>query len=293
MNPKGEKEYIILADESLRDGKYFSNFYGGVLVGASQHDKLSARLNKLKVKLGFHGEVKWSKVTDQYLDRYLKLVDGFFKEVKAGRVKVRIMFTKNSNVPPRAVASDMEGYFKLYYQFIKHAFGLQYAATRPRGTRVRLLFDQWPRTGASSAAFRQFLTKLTHSPEFREARLRVEAQDIAEVRSHDHVLLQCLDVVLGAMAFRLNDMHKEMPPGRKRRGRRTIAKENLYKAINDHIQSNRKGFNIGISTGKTDGMESLWKDPYRHWCFVPKNATYDDGKTKGAERKRKGPSAPT
>ncbi|MBI5153803.1 DUF3800 domain-containing protein [Candidatus Poribacteria bacterium] len=232
MAVKPEKEYIVLADESLKDGKFFSNFYGGIIVGASQHDRVSARLNHLKVTLGFHGEVKWSKVTDQYLDRYLKLVDGFFREVKAGRVKVRIMFTSNANIPPRPVASDREGYFKLYYQFIKHAFGLRFAPARPRGTRIRLLFDQWPRTGAGSAAFRRFLTKLSHSPEFRQARLRVESQDIAEVSSHDHVLLQCLDVVLGAMAFRLNDMHKERPPGERQGGsaqsqRRTSTRQSM------------------------------------------------------------------
>jgi hypothetical protein len=31
-----EKEYIIFCDESDRFGKYYSNFYGGVIVGPSQ-----------------------------------------------------------------------------------------------------------------------------------------------------------------------------------------------------------------------------------------------------------------
>ena len=39
--------------------------------------------------------------------------------------------------------------------------------------------------------------------------------------------MQCLDIVLGAMAFRLNDMHKEKRPDTNRRGKRTIAKEKL------------------------------------------------------------------
>lgn len=292
MSPNSEKEYIILADESVKSGRYFSNFYGGVLVGASQHDRVSHRLNSLKTKLRLHGEVKWSKVTNQYLDRYLQFVEGFFGEVRAGSVKVRIMFTANSNVPPREVASDPDGYFKLYYQFIKHAFGLQHAPTHPNGTRVRLLFDQWPQTGASATAFRQYLTKLSRSPEFRRARLRVDTQDIAEVRSHDHVLLQSLDLVLGSMAFRLNDMHKIRPPGQTRRGKRTIAKAELYKAINAKIRAILPGFNIGISTGRKNGRRSAWLDPYRHWRFVPKRATYQDEKTKGAAKKRR-PSAPT
>jgi hypothetical protein len=33
------------------------------------------------------------------------------------------------------------------------------------------------------------------------------------------VLAQCLDIVLGAIAFRLNDKHKEIPDGQNRRKR--------------------------------------------------------------------------
>lgn len=31
-----EKEYIIFCDESDKYGKYYSNFYGGAIVGASK-----------------------------------------------------------------------------------------------------------------------------------------------------------------------------------------------------------------------------------------------------------------
>jgi len=92
-----------------------------------------------------------------------------------------------------------------------------------------------------------------------------------EVDSHKHILLQCLDMVLGAMAFRLNEMHLEKEPGKRLRGKRTIAKERLYKHILERIRKIYPNFNIGISTSLQGEVENLWKYPYRHFRFVPKN----------------------
>ena len=66
-----EKQYLIYADESHRKGKYFSNFYGGALVNYIYLEKISNKLNLKKEELGLFQEVKWTKVTEQYLDKYL------------------------------------------------------------------------------------------------------------------------------------------------------------------------------------------------------------------------------
>jgi hypothetical protein len=94
---------------------------------------------------------------------------------------------------------------------------------------------------------------------------------MAEVDSKEHVILQALDVILGSIQFRLNDKHLEKPEGSRVRGKRTIAKERVYKHILAGIRqvSGRKAFNIGISTGMDVGWESRWLDPYRHWLFKP------------------------
>lgn len=86
------------------------------------------------------------------------------------------------------------------------------------------------------------------------------------------MLLQCVDVVLGAMQFRLNDKHKEKPEGSRTRGKRTIAKEGVYRHILARIQQVYPRFNISLPTSLRDDMTNLWKDPYRHWLFVPKDA---------------------
>ena len=272
--PMPDKEYIIFCDESDITGKYYSNFYGGVLIGSSQLDRVNRRLNAEKQKLNLFGEVKWSKVTENYLAKYQSLMQAFFHEVRRGRVRVRIMFRQNVHAPVGLSAEQIEGtYFRLYYQFIKHAFGLAYRVpTRPRAT-LKLYFDEFPETKRAASQFKGFILGLHTSREIRNAGFRILAENIAEIRSHDHVLAQCLDIVLGAIAFRLNNKHKEIPPGKKRRGKRTVAKEKLYRSILAEISRIKPKFNIGMSTS-VPTVEDKWSAPYLHWRFVPTRREY-------------------
>jgi len=104
--------------------------------------------------------------------------------------------------------------------------------------------------------------------------------NVAEVKSHDHVVLQCLDIVIGAICFRLNDKHKIKQKGMNRRGNRTIAKEKLYKSILRRIRDIYPNFNIGTTTGRKNGIEYTWLHPYRHWRFIPSDYKYDKLRTK-------------
>ena len=271
------RQYLIFCDESDKQGKFYSNFYGGVIVSARDYNHVTNRLNAKKLELGFFGEVKWSKMSaGAYLEKYQALMSAFFDEVRAGRVRVRIMFRQNAQAANRLSPQQQDnGYFLLYYQFIKHAFGLLHlppCGPNERGFKLRLYFDEFPETREKIQNFRGFLLGLQNNARLREAKVTIAAEDIAEVNSRDHVLLQCLDIVLGAMSFRLNDKHREFPPDKKRRGRKTIAKEKLYKFILAEICTIRPNFNCGSNTGMDNGSISRWEDPYRHWSFKPKDA---------------------
>lgn len=52
-----EKEHLIFCDESDVSGRYYSNFYGGVMVGSSQYDRITARIKTEKARLNLLGEV--------------------------------------------------------------------------------------------------------------------------------------------------------------------------------------------------------------------------------------------
>lgn len=266
-------------------GDFFSNFYGGVLVGSSQLVPATERINAVKASQNLHGEIKWQKVTANYLEKYKAVVDALFDELEAGTVKLRIMFTQNSH-EPTALSDEQRrlSYWLLYYQFVKHAFGFSRMPPTDLHTHLRVYFDQFPQTGEEAAKFKDFIEALERSAEFKAARLRIRRHDIAEVDSHDHALLQCLDVVLGAICFRLNDKHLVKPAGSRVRGSRTIAKEKLYRHIHQRICALRPNFNIGITTG--GGAESRWSLPYCHWRFLPREHKYDQAKTKGGRNKK-------
>lgn len=275
------KEYIIYADESISRGEYYSDFYGGLLVSSNDIEIISRRLQREKDKQHFFDEIKWSKVTSNYLEKYIAVTDVFFNYIKKDCVKVRIMFSQNIHVPVGLEDYHHEyRYHILYYQFIKHAFGLRYSNRKRDPINLRVYFDKLPDTKEKNAMFKGHILGLGRSPEFRNANIRIKSDQIAEINSHEHVLLQCLDIVLGAMQFRLNNKHKVKPPGQRVRGKRTIAKEKLYKHILKRIQEIYPNFNIGISTGMKGGPKDTWQLPYRHWKFKPKNSILDTSKSK-------------
>jgi len=122
------KELIIYCDESSSRGTHFSDFYGGALVGSDDVDAVRSILAEKKRSLNFLGEVKWTKITENYEQKYIALMDTFFDLIGNGHVKVRIMFTQNmyAAVGLKKEHTDNK-YFVLYYQFIKHAFGFVHA----------------------------------------------------------------------------------------------------------------------------------------------------------------------
>ena len=245
------------------------------MAGSTHYQRITQRLNETKEELHLFGEVKWQKVTKQYLDKYQTLIKVFFDEIRQGHLKVRIMFRQNANQPVGLQPEQRKlEYFLLYYQFIKHAYGLKYV---PEPTRLRLYFDTFPDTREKAEQFKGYLLGLTKMKGWQ--RIDVHCEDITEVNSHDHVLLQCLDVTLGSMSFRLNDKHKAKPPGAYRRGKRTIAKEKLYKAILGEIRRIRPGFNIGVSTS-VNQLTERWSEPYLHWNFVPSQSRFNNHLTK-------------
>ena len=272
-----EKEYIIFCDESDKFGKYYSNFYGGAIVGASKYQKITDELNRSKEKHNFFGEIKWSKVSENYLDKYKKVISDFFKYVSRGDIKVRIMFTHNRYVPQNLTSEKRDvGYFLLYYQFIKHAFGLRYIPFQKEGTRLRLFFDVFPHKKEKGEQFKGYLQALQFNSWFKKANIIIPKQEIAEVDSRNHVILQFTDLILGSIAFRLNDKHKEKIAGKNYRGKKTIAKEKLYKHILSEICKIRPHFNIGISTSERGDKKNRWKLPYMHWRFIPKDSVADE-----------------
>jgi len=267
------REYIIYCDESESKGRVFSNFYGGALVDSDHIEPVKAEIAALKKQLNLFGEIKWSKISTNYHKKYIEMMDLFFDLVRDGKVKIRIMFTQNARARSRRLTKDHieNEYAILYYYFIRHAFGLRYSPVQPKGVRVRIYPDRLPLNSDQVETFKDFLVRLGNRSEFRNCRLQFSLDDITEVVSHDHDVLQCLDVVLGAMNFRLNRKYRDKPEGAKQRSEKTRAKEKVYKRINKRIREIYPHFNIGITTGHQGDRSNRWNHAYRHWNFRTSN----------------------
>ena len=72
------------------------------------------------------------------------------------------------------------------------------------------------------------------------------------------------------MNFKLNEFNRIKPEGKNKRGKRTVAKEKLYKHILQCIEDIIPNFNIGITTGRHGYNNPHWELPYNHWRFKPK-----------------------
>lgn len=277
-------ELIIYCDESTKKGQYYSDFYGGVLVRSVDQERVIETLANKMAELELGAEVKWTKISENYAPKYIALMDTFFDFVEEGVLKGRVKFTQNAfKIDERRLTKEQKEheFFILYYYFIKLAFGLQHATSPAQPQRVRINFDELPDSKAKCDRFKKFICSIPDQNEYRGSGIIIEPTDLYEVDSKNHVLLQCIDVVLGAMQFRLNDLHKVIPPGQRRRGKRTVAKEKVFKHISRRIRGVYPNFNIGTSTSKKGNAANIWHHEYRHWKFVPRDAEYDGSLTKG------------
>lgn len=244
----------------------------------SRHVKeFNTRIGKILSKTAINGEeIKWQRVNAFTLEPYTQIVDELFDILSEGKAKIRIFFRHNRYKPVGLSGEDKRNeYTKLYYQFIKHAFGLR-EAPKDSDNRLRLFIDEMPIPNEQRKVFLGYLYGLKDIPEFKCRNVQIIENGIAEVNSKLHLPLQVMDLILGSMCFRLNNKHKMKDATTGKRPKRTVCKEKLYKYIQKKIciLTNRR-FNIGESTGIHCNADR-WAMPYRHWSFVPYSSEITD-----------------
>lgn len=260
-------EYIIYCDESSSQGEFFVDFYGGCIVDGKYITTITNELNQKAQELNLTSEIKWTRVTENYLDKYISIITLFFKYIREGKIKIRIMFRKKESAR-NVISTTDDKYFKLYYQFIKHSFGLRHIPKNSNAS-IRIYLDKLPDRIEKCERFKDYLYAMQQTKFFEDSGIKILKENIVEIDSKHHIIQQCVDIILGSMYFRLNKLHLAKVPGQSRRGKRTIAKETLYKHIFNEINNILPHFNIGISTGKRNFTNPHWESPYEHWLFTP------------------------
>ncbi len=274
---------FIWFDESDRHGEFYSNFYGGILIPSHYLREVMERMRTIVDEVGINDEIKWQKVNIYHFEKYVKLVDGLFDLAKEEKLKIRIFFRHNQYSALRLTTEEKKAdYQMLYYQFIKYAFGLPYA-NNDSIQSLTLYLDEIPLRRIERDDFISHLRSLSKDPVLKGKGLTIAEDGIVEVNSKNHLPLQFMDVILGAMCFKLNEKDKLKQEGKNKIGQRTLLKLKLYKHINSRIREIYPNFNIGVTTPIRVPSDT-GTQVYRHWSFIPKYHTRDTSRTKRAKK---------
>lgn len=251
------KHYVIVCDESTRSGRAYSYFYGGAIVEESKYDKISDKLNMFKERIGIFDEIKRTKITLANVNKYIEMLDFFFTFVKSGDIRVRVMFSPNENLEilPKI---ENDTFAKFYYLFIRQAFALPFAND---DINLRLIFDVLPETKEKVATFKEYLIRnLTHIRDnSATSKVDLSIQNIQEVDSKKHIILQMVDVIVGLIDFYVNDDQKK--------SKRWFAKHKIAEVLLSYIQEIHPNFDIYITTKPLKG-HNAWIDRYKHFIYT-------------------------
>lgn len=265
--------YVVYADEAWTHdpGLRFWRFYGGAMLLASDRERIERELLELQARLGIPGEIKWTKVRPFNWERVAVVLDRFLDFVQAGEIKLRYMWLDQMFQTPDALTEYHRryGYYILYYFFLVLAFGLPYHDSDEIVDIARFLPDKLPDEPEKRREFEQFLCQC-HQLRRYHGHSQFRISNVGEAHSHDHIILQCVDVIIGAVGFRLNHMHKAKQPN-GRRAEATKVKEKLYERIRDRLgeidmgERGGQAFAIGVNTGKGSDFANLWRHKFRQW----------------------------
>ncbi len=295
-NPKGlrisgslflmARIYELCADEAWTHGgtplnRYWC-FFGGIFGLESDLSKLELALARIVQTHGHKIEIKWANVSRQSQSLYIELLNEFFSQLTSKDIKYRQRFLDRMHVyvPARneTKQSALDTQYRVYYQFLKHHFGLQYL---PRAQNqfdtVFIRLDEHS-SQEHKLVLKTFAEKLPHWLGRTDLHFHVSF-----VESKAHLRLQICDLIMGAAGSYGIKMHLKRQPGQrgmsgKQKLRLEIAKY-IYEKIKEIVlnQRNTRAFNWFDTTGIDDSVENQLHHKIRIWKFVPKSHRVDRG----------------
>jgi len=247
-----KNEYIIFCDESEKEGPKFSNFYGGAIIEFKKFENINRQLKNLIKELNLN-EIKRQKVSINYLEKYKQMLNKFFDFVKAGDIKVRIIFSQTNKLDQTKEFKRFR-YSKFYYMFIKYAFGLSYLPET--GNILRLYFDQLPTNKPDSLEFKEHIKNLQYTKPLRK-KIKITSDNIVDVDSKEHPIIQCVDLITGVIEYYANWFE----PGQtlSNRGK---AKIELYELIHQRVEEINPSYFEHLETFEYLNAKTAWKKKY-------------------------------
>ena len=256
------ERYVIVCDESTRHGKSYSYFYGGAIIKESNYQKINNILSMYSCSKNL-GEIKRTKIDLYNYKNYIEVLELFFTFIKSSDIKARVMFAKNDELDIIPKSQD-ETYCKFYYLFLRYAFSLYYAK---KDISLRVVVDDLPETKDACIKFKTYLVNNLNNIKLADCnRVSLIEKDIEEVDSKKHLILQCMDVIMGLVDFSLNSTEQDFSSNRGK------AKLLVWNFIKEQILEIHPDFIFDTTTQPLYSIKG-WKDVYKHF-------TYKKGKNK-------------
>lgn len=284
--------YEIYADEAWTHGGQPLNRYwclfGGIFGSEPALERLNTELKQIKASHGIKGEVKWTNVTAKNIVCCQDMIDCLFRHLRSSDIKYRQQFLDRAlvriPVPGEVPVTDLTVQFKLFYQFLKHAFGLRFMPTSQSGNITLLIrLDNH-----SSIKHKDDLSDFVeHLPTFwgrNDLNIKVSF-----INSAKHERLQICDLLMGAAGFHGNKIYKRRKPAQggmpAQRGmtEKQKLKASLAKHVYNHLRKldsecrGSQAFNWFETTGLKGNQNNRYEYKIRIWKFKPSQYQRDKG----------------
>lgn len=172
------------------------------------------------------------------------------------------MFSPNEELRRDIPHSLNDTYTKFYFAFIKNAFNIFYAK---KNIKLRILFDDLPETKEQCAKFKKILIhSIISNRKPNTNKVFIKKQDIVEVDSQKHILLQCMDVITGLLDFSLNTDVYEI-----KQSNRAKAKQKVWEFVLQKILEINPSINFDKTTSPIYSHKG-WNCPYQHFVYHQK-----------------------
>lgn len=270
-------KYQLFADEAWTHnsqplGRYHY-FFGGIFGLESDLDRLDSELRKIVKKHNVKTEIKWSKISPNHMDCYKEMIDCLADFILNHNIKYRQMFKDRSyhyeNIDN---LSELDIQFKLYYQFLKHAFGFQFLPVLPNNEKHKILLRL---DGHSSQKHKDELDKFVIDLPRILGRLDIDIK-VTYIDSSKFLRLQVCDLVMGAAGYKGNKIDKRRPHGQRGMTKNQKLKLELanyiYEKLRDIDCKDRgsKAFSWFETTGTGGDKRCYFTHKLRIWKFIPK-----------------------
>lgn len=203
-----QKTFNIYCDESCHiehDHKRFM-LLGSVSSAYNQVKRHTERIKKLKEEHHFYGEIKWSNVSNSQLRFYKELLDYFFDT----DLRFRAVVVDKAKINNGAFNQNFDTfYYKMYYYLLIHNKNSQYA------------YNVYLDIKDDLSAYKVQKLKEILNTQFGVFRT------VQNIRSHESILMQLADFIMGGLSYNLNDETKKV-----------TAKKQLIEKLQQHSTQN-------------------------------------------------------